>query len=234
MDLRKTYITRLLLAIPLLLASMLFIACFDIPSEPKKQNSLNSVSIQIKQNGIVDSVLLKIHPMDTAVLSAQVDPKKYEKNLSFSWYHCFEDSTKDLLNKGQSFTIPPRTQDLKIPNLLQITDEEGNSIIYKFNIVINTPPQLNKGTSPANGETLYGNSATSFLFSWSSIDKDNEKLAHAIIIDSVRYEVGELTRVYQSGFAEGKHTFQVFVFDQYGDADSSNVINFYVKNQEKE
>lgn len=234
MDLRKTYITRLLSAIALLLASALLAACFDIPSEPSTKNSLKGVTIQIEQNGIVDTVLLKIHPTDTAILSAQIHPSKFKNNLNFSWYYVSGDQTKNWVGLSSKITIPPKTSKEDIPNLLQVTDKEGNSSTFEFEVIINSPPTLKAATTPAQGDTLYGDTATSFFFNWQSYDNDNEKLSHTVIIDSSHYEIGELTHFYQSGFAEGKHTFQVFVYDKYGDADSSSVIPFYVINKEKD
>lgn len=233
MDLRKTYITRLLSAIALLLACILFSACFDIPSEPSTKNAIDRVSIQIEQNGKTDSTLLKIHPQDSAVVSAMVHPDKFKKNLSFAWYHTTNNKDQVLIGEAPSITIPSKSSENHIPDYLVVTDKEGNSTTVKFEIIVNTPPEFNGETTPANGDTLYGNTTTSFQFKWHSLDKDNERLTHAIIIDSSRYEVGDLTSIYQSGFTEGKHTFQIVVFDAYGDSDSTSIISFYVENKEK-
>lgn len=228
-----TYITRLLAVITLLLACMQFSACFDIPSEPSTKTSIKSVTIQVEQNGNIDTTLLKINPMDTAVLSAKIHPSKLKKDVNFAWFYTADEGVKNKLGKDSSFTIPPKTSSNKIPNLLEITDQEGNSSVYEFKIITNTPPVLNAGITPSQGDTLYGNATTSFLFSWQSYDKDDETLNHTITIDSSLYELGDITRFYQSGFSEGKHTFQIFVFDEYGDKDSSSVISFYVINKER-
>ena len=52
--------------------------------------------------------------------------------------------------------------------------------------------------------------------------------AHTLVIDSVRASVGSVTEIMQSGFAEGKHTFRVIVYDSYGDADSLSEKTFYM------
>lgn len=234
MDLHKTYITRLLSAVALLLTSVLFVACFDIPSKPSTKNTLKGVTVQIQQGDLTDTLLLKIHPSDSATLSVIVNPKKFADDLDYSWYHKNNNESLFILGKGETFPIPAKTSESQIPNALVVTDEEGNSILTEFEVVVNTPPKLSHNTYPANGDTLYGGVTKSFLFKWQSSDSDNENLIHSIVIDTVRYDLGELTSIYQSGFAEGEHTFQVFVSDEYGDKDSTSVISFYVKQTEKD
>ena len=84
-------------------------------------------------------------------------------------------------------------------------------------------------TTPADGDTLYGNSYTPILFTWQSFDRDeNNYLNNTLEIDSVRYNVGDLQEVMQSGFTEGRHTFRIFVEDSMGDQDSSATQEFFV------
>lgn len=233
MDLRMTYITRLLALITLLLACMQFSACFDIPSEPKTNNTLKSATVQIQQGNNTDSLLLKIHPTDSATLTAVVYPKKIAEDIEFSWYHQEGDTTSQL-GSGQTFQIKAYASKNQIPNQLVITDKEGNSISTEFDVIINSPPSVSSDTYPAKGDTLYKITPTqSIQFKWKSSDNDREALFHTIIIDTAHYDLGELTSIYQSGFTEGEHTFQVFVTDEYGDTDSTAVISFYVTKSEK-
>ena len=118
-----------------------------------------------------------------------------------------------------------------LPNELKVTDEEGNSLLKEFEIAVNMEPMLSSATIPASNDTLYGNSHTSILFKWKSYDYDDfdeDRLEHTIIIDGLRYPVGHLSEIWQSGFEEGQHTFQIIVFDTFGDSDTLAPTTFYV------
>lgn len=234
MDLRSICTTRFLAAVALLFFCSSFIACFDIPSDPSTQSELKSVTIQINQNDNIDTVILKIHPTDSAILSAEVSPKKLEKKLKFTWYRQLKGQPESYLGEGRSYSIYPYPNKDLIPNYLVVSDEENNTISSEFEIIINTPPKILPNSTPAEGDTLYGLPSKSFLFKWRATDEDNDNLVHSIIIDSTRYEIGDLTQLYQSGFSEGEHTYQIFVTDPYGDTDSTSAISFYVAATKKD
>ena len=114
---------------------------------------------------------------------------------------------------------------------LEVFDEVGNTLRKDFVINVNMAPKLNTTTIPANGDTLYGNEHTSIQFKWSSYDYDSfdeNKLQHTLIIDGTEYPVSRLTEIVQSGFTEGKHTFQIIVQDSFGDADTLAPRSFYI------
>ena len=198
------------------------LGCLDIPDEPEVGTELERIDVFLIQDGNPDSTLLKIRPNDSAVVRASAYPRQLKKRLSYHWlYKAGESST--VLGDDPEYTIPAYPEKKDIPNSLEVTDEIGNSVSLDFKIVANMRPVLDSVTTPADGDTLYGNTHTSILFSWYSEDTDTfdwRTLDHTLIIDSVPYSVGRLTEIRQSGFTPGAHTFQVIVRDSYGDADT--------------
>jgi hypothetical protein len=57
---------------------------------------------------------------------------------------------------------------------------------------------------------------------------NGDSLFHILEIDGIRYDVGTLLQVKQSGFKAGKHKFRIVVQDLYGDTDSLAYRHFYV------
>jgi hypothetical protein len=204
--------------------------CLDIPDEPNTGHELESVEIVVLQAGKEDSTFLKIRPSDSSTVRASVYPRQYNKQLSFLWSRQTKD-TSYVLGEEQDYTIYANAGLHQIPNALDISDEVGNSIHKEFNIVVNMEPAMEEKTVPADNDTLFGNTHTSILFKWKSYDNDDfdeDKLEHTLIIDGTTYPVGHLTEIRQSGFEEGPHTFQVIVFDTFGDSDTLGTRTFYV------
>ncbi|OWU99478.1 hypothetical protein B7994_10860 [Fibrobacter sp. UWR2] len=211
-------------------ACMLFAGCLDIPDKPNTESQLESIDVVVLQAGKEDSTLLKIRPNDSSEVRVVVYPRQYRKQLSFQWSRVIGDSSY-VLGEGSEYTIAPNTDRDKIPNELQVMDEAGNSLKKDFEIFVNMEPILSSTTIPANEDTLYGNTHTAFLFKWKSYDNDSfddGKLEHTLIIDGVYHPVGRLTEIRQSGFNEGQHSFQVIVFDTFGDSDTLAPMTFYV------
>lgn len=216
---------------------LLFSGCLDIPDEPITENQIESYSLYIVQPGIADSSQLKINPKDSATLHLSIFPRQFKKQVSVQWFADFiedpEDSTsaRKLLGEGFQYGVSPETSILQIPNIVVITDDEGNQVSFPFNIVINNPPYFSGNTVPAEGDVLYGTTKTAVLFKWQSFDDDaqqGDKLTHTLLIDDQEYNVGSLHQVYQSGFSEGEHTFRIIVKDSYGDTDSLPEQTFYM------
>ena len=213
------------------IAALALLGCLDIPDEPQTAQEVESVSLYILQDGQQDSSLLKIRPGDSAILAAQVYPRQYKKDLSFSWIRrtSFKDS---LLGTEETYTLPAQARESSQPNLLILEDKVGNTREYPFSIIVNTPPTLSSETAPAEGDTLYGNTHTAIRFKWKSSDSDDNdfgKLSHTLIIDNLQASVGGVSEILQSGFSEGEHTFRVIVYDSHGDADSLPEIRFYIQ-----
>ena len=224
-------ISSILSSLAVLSAGIALSACFEIPSKPNEGSSVNVISIYVKQDGKIDSTLLKIHPQDSAEILVNILPAALAPKLHFKWIRINEENDDILLGTGDTFKIRKNATIGIIPNKLIAIDTEGNTLVTHFNIITNTPPEIDQITRPQQSDTLYGNQKTSFLFEWNSHDNDNEEFSHTILIDKVPYVVGEFNSIRQSGFEEGKHTFQVIVTDKYGDTDSSAVIKFYVKSK---
>lgn len=207
-----------------LIAGTLFVACMELPDYPDISNKVQGVSVSVAQYGKKDSTILKINPRDTAYMVATVHPSP-AKDLDYFWY-----KGEELLGEGMEFGIEFML-DIYIPDRLVLKDREGNSLEKEFKVVINTPPRLDATTIPAAGDTLYGNEHTSFLFQWKAYNQDaNDTLQNLLEIDDVRYSVGQLNHIKQSGFQKGKHQFRVIVQDIYGDSDSTSWKDFYVEN----
>lgn len=224
---KKTHISRILSVFVTLAGSFIVSACFDIPSEPSEQKSVNKVSVYIKQGEIVDSSLLKIHPQEDATIFATAHPSKYTGDLDYEWYK------EDVwLGNGEKYFITKNMAAKKIPNKLIAKDAENNEFVLHFDIVINTPPTIDSITKPQPNTAFYGNTKTSIQFEWYSHDKDNEDFTYTILMDDESYVVGEFNSIRQSGFSEGEHTFQVIVTDNYGDSDTSDVVKFFLKGTE--
>lgn len=210
-----------------LMAGGLFSACLHIPSNPGEDPKITTVEILVKQFGETRESPLKINSDEDAELIALVNPSKFRDDVKYYWY-----KGDDLLGKGMTYAITSNemsSSKKKIPDMVVIEDLENNRLKTTFQVVINVPPQISTKTKPADGDTLYGNTHTPFLFSWESSDRDESgHLFHTLEIDGTRYNVGELQKVYQSGFTEGRHTYRILVEDSLGDKDSVPEQEFFV------
>ncbi len=213
-----------------LMTGGLFSACLDIPSPPKDTAKITSVNVFAKQFDKAIETPIKLNSSEEAELIAEVTPSKHKKDVQYYWYN-----GEEILDSGATYTVPTSYMDSSfisqnfIPDRLVIEDHEGNTLETSFHVTVNNPPQLLAETTPADGDTLYGNSYTPILFTWQSFDRDeNNYLNNTLEIDGVRYNVGDLQEVMQSGFTEGRHTFRIFVEDSMGDQDSSATQEFFV------
>ena len=211
-------------------AGVLFSACLDVPHAPNNIQKISNVSVFAKQFDEAIEEPIKINSNEQAELIAEVTPSKYKNKIKYYWYN-----DDDILDSGATYTISTTYMTSSflsknfIPNRLVIKDEEGNTLETTFSVNVNNPPQILAETIPADGDTLYGNSHTPFLFSWQSFDRDGSKgLENVLEIDGTQYQVGELQQVMQSGFGEGRHTFRILVTDSLGDKDSIAVQEFFV------
>jgi len=209
----------------------LFLAgCLDAPDYPSEFRPVESIEVQIQQNGSSFSKELKIHPSDSAIVRAKVSPEKYEKDLTMEWIFS-SDNGDSLLDRGNTYSFYAQSGDTIIPNKLIITDKEGNRMEQDFSVIVNSLPVLSDSTIPSDKDTLYGSTESAFLFSWYSIDMDlasGDSLFHILELDDTQYDVGTLLQVKQSGFKPGKHKFRVIVSDLSGDTDTLPYKYFYV------
>ena len=213
-----------------LMVGGLFSACLDIPEPPGDTPKITSVQVLVKQFDDTKGEPLKINSDEDAELIAEVNPDKFKNDIKYFWY-----KGNDILGKGMVYPINSddmaSSEKIKqnIPDKLVIEDSENNQLKTTFQITINVPPQISPKTKPANGDTLYGNTHTPILFSWQSSDRNEDKhLSHVLEIDGIRYNVGELQQISQSGFSEGKHTYRILVEDSLGDKDSIPEQEFFV------
>jgi hypothetical protein len=213
-----------------LMVGGLFSACLDIPEPPGDTPKITSVQVLVKQFDDTKGEPLKINSDEDAELIAEVNPDKFKNDIKYFWY-----KGNDILGKGMVYPINSddmaSSEKIKqnIPDKLVIEDSENNQLKTTFQITINVPPQISTKTKPANGDTLYGNTHTPILFSWQSSDRNEDKhLSHVLEIDGIRYNVGELQQISQSGFIEGKHTYRILVEDSLGDKDSIPEQEFFV------
>ena len=211
-------------------AGVLFSACLHVPHAPNDVQKISNVSVFAKQFDEAIEAPIKINSTEQAELIAEVTPSKYKNKIKYYWYN-----DDEILDSGATYTI--RTNYMTsnflannfIPDRLVIKDDEGNSLETTFTVNVNNPPKILAETIPADGDTLYGNTHTPFLFSWESYDRDDgTDLQNILEIDGIQYQVGELQQVMQSGFGEGSHTFRVLVMDSLGDKDSIAVQEFFV------
>ena len=204
--------------------------CLDAPNDPEEPQTVDSISIMVKQRDNSFSTVLKVNPSDSASIKAEVIPEKFNNDLSFEWFHSYENKDS-LLKNGRIYSFYPNRSGNSLPNKLIVSDQEGNNKTYEFTVVINTPPVLSDSTIPSNGAKLYGSPESAFLFEWYSIDMDlsnGDTLFHILEIDGKQYDVGTLLQVKQSGFKAGEHEFRIIVRDLYGDADTLAPKKFYV------
>ena len=199
-----------------LIAGGLFVACLHVPNAPSDEPKITSVEILVKQFDETRESPLKINSDEDAELIALVNPSKFKDDVKYYWY-----KADDMASSKKSKK--------KIPDMVVIEDREKNHLETKFQVIINVPPQISAKTQPADGDTLYGNTHTPFLFSWQSSDRDESGLlSHTLEIDGTRYNVGELQQIYQSGFTEGRHSYRILVEDSLGDKDSIPEREFFV------
>ena len=221
----RTRFSKLKAAV-LIFAALSFYGCLELPDEPGAPPEIDNISVYVKQKGVSDSSVLKISPMDSATLKVCVHPRQYRDELSFEWYN----NTK-LLGKEKSYTIKALSSKDKIPTQLKIYDPLGSERSISFKIILNTPPRMLSITSPAAGDTLYGNFETAFLFKWNAYDDDisyGDELRYTLVIDKNRFELGPLTDIRQSGLEPGEHSTYVVVTDSYGDRDSIAPQKFFI------
>lgn len=221
----RTRFSKLKAAV-LVFTALSFYGCLELPDEPDAPPEIDNISVYVKQNGVSDSSVLKISPMDSATLKVNVHPRQYRKELSFEWYN-----KSKLLGTGKSYTIKALSSKDKIPTQLKVYDPLGSERTISFNIILNTPPHMLSITSPAAGDTLYGHFETAFLFKWDAYDDDlsyGDELHYTLVIDQSRYELGPLTEIRQSGLEPGDHSAYVVVTDSYGDRDSIAPQKFFI------
>ena len=212
-------LVRLLLAVA---TAFLLCACLDIPGSPEPKNTASYLTVYAIQDGMSDSSSLKIHPESPATLIAEIQPKGLESELEFAWYR------DSLLGSGATFNIPAYAEEDSIPNRLVVKDGEGNTADLNFEITVNSPPFFTEDFSPAQGDTLYGTTRTSFAFSWKAFDSEDISLEYILELDTAHYYVGALEKVQQSGLHPGTHLFRVIVKDSEGDTDTLPLVKFYV------
>lgn len=223
MSLIHTKFFRLLnIGIALVLGGLLA-ACLDLPNDPDTSGKIESIKVHVVQYDKVDSTTLKINPKDSSTLVASVTPHHIKDELKFYWY--FED---ELLDSGNVFPVNIRNSAF-VPNVLQAIDKEGNSKTIDFSTTLNSAPYFDDKTFPQPNETIEASAETPVLFQWASIDSYEDELTHILEIDDVQYNVGSLTRIYQSGFTPGDHKFRVIVTDPYGDSDTLTWVSFKIK-----
>lgn len=211
-------------------ASAVSVACLDIPHSPNTDGKIKTVDVYVRQFGESKSEPLKVSSKDSASLIASVSPDTYRDDVRYYWYN-----DDELMDSGRTYSIPIEFMQSSyisknfIPNHLSIVDDEGNEMGTEFHVIVNEPPELSSRTIPADGDTLYGNSATPMLFRWYIYDNsDIDTLQSFLEIDGISYPVGGLTLIQQSGFDEGVHTFRIIVQDSYGDMDSTELKEFFV------
>lgn len=228
MSFGRTRIFRLLrLSIALTLGA-LFVACLDIPSNPDSTAVVETVKVMVYQNDIYDSTFYKINPAESASLVAKVYPASFENELEFYWY--FND---ELVDSGTVYSI--RFQDLSnIPNILFVTDKGGNSRTVRFTTILNSAPIIDSKTIPADGDSIEATENTPVLFQWNTFDSNDDKLTHILEIDSTSYNVGPLTKISQSGFEPGEHSFRVIATDSFGDSDTLSWVRFTITNSRED
>ena len=213
-----------------LVAGSFFAGCLDIPETISDSHKIVKIDVLVKQFGETSPEPLKLNSSEKAELIAEVIPSNEEDEVKYYWY-----SEDELLDNGKTYAVSTNFMASSfiskkfIPDKLVVEDREGSTLEKEFTIIVNTPPRLSKKTIPADGDTLFGNSQTPFIFSWLSIDNDeDEQLQNVLEIDGTRYQVGELNQVLQSGFSEGSHSFRILVEDNLGDKDSLPMQEFFV------
>lgn len=213
-----------------LVAGSFFAGCLDIPETVSDSHKIVKIDVLVKQFGETSPEPLKLNSSEKAELIAEVIPSNEEDEVKYYWY-----SEDELLDSGKTYAVSTNFMASSfiskkfIPDKLVVEDREGSTLEKEFTVIVNTPPRLSKKTIPADGDTLFGNSQTPFIFSWLSTDNDeDEQLQNVLEIDGTRYQVGELNQVLQSGFSEGSHSFRILVEDNLGDKDSLPMQEFFV------
>ncbi len=197
-------------------------ACGDIPDLPDSSAKIHDFEVYVHQSGKDTYEPLKINSNDSASLAIYISPENERERVRCFWYN-----GEDLLDSGMTYPVSTTmtastfTARNFIPDRVEIADREGNRLGKNISVIINAPPQIVGAATPANGDTLYGNSHTPFLFAWYSWDSDNnDRISNTIEIDGISYSLGEMNQIMQSGFGPGEHYFRVIVEDSRGDRDS--------------
>lgn len=216
-----TYIRWMPFLIYSLIVSTMLASCLTTPETPDMSESVPTLSILMIQEGHNDSTNLKVATNSEFSLKAKVTPQSDQSQLEFVWM-------RDSKKLGTSKVIDLDSNDV-IPNSLKVTDKEGNSLSVSFEVILNTPPQMEEKTIPSEGDTLYGNFFTAFRFSWASTDPDEDEVcSHFLQIDSTIYSTTDLLEIQQAGLSPGSHEFRVWVVDSFGDADTLDWRSFTV------
>ncbi len=202
-----------------IVSCMLLFACLETPDSPAKIGNLFRLSVCLEKDSSC-TIPLQVSPGDSFTVYAKTSPAEFENLLQFSWI-----KNEKVLHRGKFFA----TDTSQVPDSLIAIDDEGNRLSFSLDFTLDSPPKLSQKIIPENGDTLAGNSATAFFFSYSATDADKkDSLFYTLEWDSTFFYAGNLTQIYQSGFAPGNHTFRVYVQDRYGLRDSSEIIHFFV------
>ncbi|MBP5247305.1 MAG: hypothetical protein J6Z31_05535 [Fibrobacter sp.] len=200
------------------------VACLEAPGSPEISSDTPEISICLFQADSSCGNPLQASPTDSFTLYAKVTPSSYTSKLSFIW----KTSTEKTLQKGSQFS----TDTSRVPDSLIILDNYENRLAYALDFIFDTAPVMKKKTVPADGDTLFGDSTTAFLFEYFATDADKgDSLFYTLVLDSTEYFAGTLTSVYQSGFAIGNHQYRILVEDAYGLKDSTDWISFTVQEE---
>lgn len=211
--------------VPILFGSLLLEACLEAPDAPQIFAETPRISVCMFQNDTLCKIELQASPSDSFTLRANVFPESLFADLRFTWKR----SPDEVLKEGSEFA----TDTSRVPDSLIASDRYGNRISEPLDFIFDSPPKFLDETVPEENDTLYGDASTAFLFAYGATDADPEDtLAYTVLLDSASFDAGTLTRFFQSGFAPGIHTFRVFVEDRYGLRDSTEIIRFFVVENE--
>lgn len=201
-----------------------FNGCLETPHSLEDTPYLYSTEIfLIHENGGTSPSLQT--PRDTKFsLCVKTTPAFLSDSLEYFWHK--KDS---ILSKENPYSYTPKKT--LIPDSVSIKDKAGNSIGMAFEVILNTGPKLNKILHPTEGDTLYGDSKTPFLFSWEATDIDGDTLQFYLEKGTKIFPVGILNYVHLSNFSEGIHKIRIIAKDKYNNTDTSATRTFYVMEQ---
>lgn len=206
------------------ICSLLPQACLEAPSSPEISGTTLSVSVCALQRDTSCSVPFQISPADSFTLFAETLPDSAVKKLSFRWV------------KGKEELCPSAvfaTDSSRAPDTLLVEDSQGNRLSAPVAYLFDSAPVFQGILSPADGDTLAGDSTTAFRFAYAARDDDaGDSLFYTLEFDGEPFFAGTHTEVSTSGFSAGAHTFRITVKDSFGLADSSDVVRFFVRSGE--
>lgn len=199
-------------------------ACLEAPSSPKISGGTLSVSVCARQRDTSCSAPFQISPADSFALFAKILPDSAAQKLSFRWV------------KGGEELCPAAifaTDSSRAPDSLLVEDSQGNRLSTPVAFLFDSAPVFQGILSPADGDTLSGDSTTSFHFAYAARDDDaGDSLFYTLEFDAEPFYAGTLTEVFTSGFSAGTHTFRVTVKDSFGLSDTSDAVTFFVRSGE--